>query len=247
MYWNLGPRVQRNNYNAEYSDRSDAARLGDVAHSQRTNARDVDNVCVKSTTEGESTLLPMLPSLAGSGEVTRWNCAGVFDAGNTVSDSTLGSRTDQSTARILETRRAGRAILTTGVAFMMKSFERRSRRGNRRRKRLMGIQSSGHARPDNQDYKTGFVGYTGLLAVFGWLDNQTKLGLSGAQAALPIWTEFMKNATASMPVTDFVAPPIPRTDGEDAPKGKCGPDNRDSEPGGEVCPPSPPKPSTEKL
>ena len=36
-------------------------------------------------------------------------------------------------------------------------------------------------------------------------DNQSKVGLSGAQAALPIWTEFMKNATASMPVTDFVA------------------------------------------
>jgi hypothetical protein len=59
----------------------------------------------------------------------------------------------------------------------------------------------------------------------------------------------MKNATANMPVTDFVAPPIPRTDGEDAPKGKCGPDNRDSEPGGEVCPPPPVpiKQSAEKL
>jgi penicillin-binding protein 1B len=38
-------------------------------------------------------------------------------------------------------------------------------------------------------------------------DNQSKLGLSGAQAALPIWTDFMKRATAAMPVTDFPLPP----------------------------------------
>jgi membrane carboxypeptidase/penicillin-binding protein len=42
--------------------------------------------------------------------------------------------------------------------------------------------------------------------------------LSGAEAALQIWTEFMKNATASMPITEFPVP-IERMDSEDA---KCG-------------------------
>jgi penicillin-binding protein 1B len=60
------------------------------------------------------------------------------------------------------------------------------------------------------DYKDAwFVGYTPDLLAVVWVgfDNQTKLGLSGAQAALPIWTEFMKRATAGTPVVDFVPPP----------------------------------------
>jgi membrane carboxypeptidase/penicillin-binding protein len=60
------------------------------------------------------------------------------------------------------------------------------------------------------DYKDAwFVGYTPDLLAVVWVgfDNQSKLGLSGAQAALPIWTEFMKQATAGTPVTDFVPPP----------------------------------------
>ena len=54
-----------------------------------------------------------------------------------------------------------------------------------------------------------FVGYTPDLLAVVWVgfDNQSKLGLSGAQAALPIWTEFMKRATAGMPVSDFIPPP----------------------------------------
>jgi membrane peptidoglycan carboxypeptidase len=60
------------------------------------------------------------------------------------------------------------------------------------------------------DFKDAwFVGYTPDLLAVVWVgfDGQSKLGLSGAQAALPIWTEFMKRATAGMPVTDFVPPP----------------------------------------
>jgi penicillin-binding protein 1A len=60
------------------------------------------------------------------------------------------------------------------------------------------------------DFKDAwFVGYTPELLAVVWVgfDNQSKLGLSGAQAALPIWTDFMKRATEGMPVTDFIPPP----------------------------------------
>ena len=60
------------------------------------------------------------------------------------------------------------------------------------------------------DYKDAwFVGYTPELLAVVWVgyDGPAKIGLPGAEAALPIWTEFMKAATARMPVTDFVAPP----------------------------------------
>jgi penicillin-binding protein 1A len=78
------------------------------------------------------------------------------------------------------------------------------------------------------DYKDAwFVGYTPDLLAVVWVgfDGPSKLNLSGAEAALPIWTDFMKSATASMPVTDFVAPAPPP--GEEVPGNNCppGPDN----------------------
>jgi penicillin-binding protein 1B len=78
------------------------------------------------------------------------------------------------------------------------------------------------------DYKDAwFVGYTPDLLAVVWVgfDGPRKIGLSGAEAALPIWTEFMKNATASMPITEFPLP-IGRTDSED---GKCAPVMREGE------------------
>jgi penicillin-binding protein 1B len=79
-----------------------------------------------------------------------------------------------------------------------------------------GARSQGFTRPaagktgtTNDTKDAWFVGYTPDLLAVVWVgfDNQSKLGLSGSQAALPIWTEFMKRATAGTPVTDFMAPP----------------------------------------
>jgi membrane carboxypeptidase/penicillin-binding protein len=53
-----------------------------------------------------------------------------------------------------------------------------------------------------------FVGFTPELLTVVWvgLDNNQPLGLSGAQAALPIWTTFMKNAVAGRASSSFAAP-----------------------------------------
>jgi penicillin-binding protein 1B len=53
-----------------------------------------------------------------------------------------------------------------------------------------------------------FVGFTPELLTVVWVgfdDNQV-LGLSGSQAALPIWTQFMKNALAGRASVPFEAP-----------------------------------------
>src|SRR5215813_8153330 len=54
-----------------------------------------------------------------------------------------------------------------------------------------------------------FVGYTPDLLTVVWVgfDIRESLGLSGGQAALPIWTDFMKRATVGHPVTEFTPPP----------------------------------------
>ena len=59
------------------------------------------------------------------------------------------------------------------------------------------------------DYKDAwFVGYTpDLLAVVCvGFDGQSKLNLSGSEAALPIWTEFMKTALAGHANREFEPP-----------------------------------------
>jgi penicillin-binding protein 1A len=96
------------------------------------------------------------------------------------------------------------------------------------------------------DYKDAwFVGYTPELLAVVWVgyDGPAKIGLSGSEAALPIWTEFMKTATANMPVTDFVPPPALRSETpEEAPTEKCGSSTREGEPPGGPCP-APTKPA----
>jgi penicillin-binding protein 1B len=54
-----------------------------------------------------------------------------------------------------------------------------------------------------------FAGYTPDLVTVVWVgfDQERALGLTGSGAALPIWAEFMKMATAGYPGTPFRPPP----------------------------------------
>ena len=78
-----------------------------------------------------------------------------------------------------------------------------------------GIQAKALNRPaggktgTTQDYTDAwFIGFTPQLTAGVWVgfdDKQISLGKkeTGARAALPIWLEFMQNASAGMPVLDF--------------------------------------------
>ncbi len=60
------------------------------------------------------------------------------------------------------------------------------------------------------DYRDAwFVGYTPELLALSWVgyDNNRPTGLSGSSGALPIWTQFMKKATAGKHYPDFTATP----------------------------------------
>ncbi|MGE5176667.1 MAG: PBP1A family penicillin-binding protein [Hyphomicrobiales bacterium] len=54
-----------------------------------------------------------------------------------------------------------------------------------------------------------FVGFTPQLACGVWVgcDRNRRLGLTGTQAAVPIWTRFMTAAHKGLPLQDFEAPP----------------------------------------
>jgi penicillin-binding protein 1B len=79
-----------------------------------------------------------------------------------------------------------------------------------------GVRARGFTRPaagktgTTNDYRDAwFVGFTPDLLAVVWVgfDEKRPLNLAGAEAALPIWTEFMKAATAGRPANPFVAPP----------------------------------------
>lgn len=81
--------------------------------------------------------------------------------------------------------------------------------GKEIRKRGFALPAAGKTGTTNDYGDAWFVGYTPDLVVVVWVgfDHRASLDLSGGQAALPIWTEFMKKATDGRPATCFVPPP----------------------------------------
>jgi len=70
------------------------------------------------------------------------------------------------------------------------------------------LDAAGKSGTTNDLRDAWFVGFTPELLTVVWVgfDDNSVLGLSGTQAALPIWTEFMKRALAGQPSRAFEAP-----------------------------------------
>jgi penicillin-binding protein 1B len=71
------------------------------------------------------------------------------------------------------------------------------------------VDAAGKTGTTNDQRDAWFIGFTPelLTAVWVGLDGNQPLGLTGSQAALPIWTSFMKRALAGHGDRRFVAPP----------------------------------------
>ena len=175
---------------------------------------------------GIQSSLPAVPSLAlGAAEVTPLEVAVAYStlANGGVRPRPLAVRNviDQNT-KVLEKRDVrSEQVISPQLAFIMNDLLKGVLdRGTGAMARRLGFTrpAAGKTGTTN-DYKDAwFVGYTPDLLAVVWVgfDGPSKLNLSGAEAALPIWTDFMKSATATMPATDFVAPaPVPGS--EEAP------------------------------
>ena len=161
--------------------------------------------------------LPAFPSVAlGAAEVTPLEVGMAFStlANGGVRTQPLAVKQiiDQE-SRVLEKRDIQvEKVLTPQLAFMMNFMMKGVLdRGSGRSARQLGFNrpAAGKTGTTNDTKDAWFVGYTPELLAVVWVgfDNGSKLGLSGAQAAVPIWTDFMKKATAGAPVTDFAPPP----------------------------------------
>jgi membrane carboxypeptidase/penicillin-binding protein len=70
------------------------------------------------------------------------------------------------------------------------------------------LDAAGKTGTTNDLRDAWFIGFTPELLTVVWVgfDDNKPIGLSGAQAALPIWTAFMKNALAGRQSPSFEAP-----------------------------------------
>ena len=161
--------------------------------------------------------LPLIPSLAlGAVEVTPLEIARAYSTlanGGVRTNPLAVKQVIDQRSQVLEKRNVRvKKVISPRVAFMMNHLlkgvlDRGTGRGARRRG--FNRPAAGKTGTTNDTRDAWFAGYTPDLLAVVWVgfDRQSEIGLTGAQAALPIWTEFMKKAAAGSPLTDFIPPP----------------------------------------
>jgi membrane carboxypeptidase/penicillin-binding protein len=102
--------------------------------------------------------------------------------------------------------------ISAQLAYMMQfMLEQVINHGTGAAARSMGFRrpAAGKTGTTNDAADAWFAGFTPNLLTVVWtgFDQKEVLGLTGAQASLPAWTNFMKAATASRPPVNFVPPP----------------------------------------
>lgn len=180
----------------------------------------IDQVAATARAMGIQTPLKKVPSLAlGTSEVIPLEVATAYatiaNGGMRVEPQTIKEVVDLH-GQILERRSLEMTpALTPQHAYLLTYLLQ----GVVEHGTAKGVRSMGFDRPvagktgTTSDYKDAwFIGFIpDLLAVvwtgFDQVSDGGTLRLTGAQAALPIWTDFMKRTLTGLPVSEFVAPP----------------------------------------
>jgi len=103
-------------------------------------------------------------------------------------------------------------VLQPATAYLVTNFlEGVLERGTARSARTAGFhwRAAGKTGTTDDSRDAWFAGYTPDLLVVVWVgyDDNQPLGLTGAQAALPIWVDFMKEVLVGRPSQEFLPPP----------------------------------------
>ena len=161
--------------------------------------------------------LPAYPSIVLGGiEVTPMQIAQAYsilaDYGLDVQSYAVTAVVDQSGKVIEGHELQARQVLTPQLAYMMDFMLEQvidHGTGEGARKRGFKRPAAGKTGTTNDSKDAWFVGFTPNLLAVVWtgFDQKEELGLTGAEASLPAWTDFMKAATASRPPLDFAPPP----------------------------------------
>jgi penicillin-binding protein 1A len=178
----------------------------------------VDQAIATARRLGISSPLPPVLSLAlGTGEVSLLELTSAYSAfanRGIYSAAYVIERVEDQTGKVLTAHEpTTREALDEEVAFLVSDMMRTAvERGTGRTARQMGLTSEAAGKTGTTDDYTDawFVGYSANLLAGAWVGFDMKIpigpGMTGATAALPIWTGIMKAAEAVDPPGSF---PIP--------------------------------------
>lgn len=165
---------------------------------------------------GIKTKLPLVPSLAlGSNEVTMIDIAtayAVLANGGTQSIPLSIKHVVSPDGKILEQRPIKiKKIIPDDISYLITyALQGTIDRGTARGLRMMNFsQPAAGKTGTTSDYVDAwFAGYTPNLLAVSWVgfDRKRPLGLTGAQAAMPMWGYFMKKAARMLPPSQFLIP-----------------------------------------
>jgi len=163
--------------------------------------------------------LPMpdsYPSMAlGTFEATPLQLAAAYGAfangGRLIEPTVFAGAVDNTGEPSLQPTFASRQVISPGTAYMITdALEDVIKRGTARRAKdsLGKIAIAGKTGTSRDGW---FVGYTPNVVCAVWIgfDDNAQLGMTGAEAALPAWVDFMKSAVAIRPSlggTSFTRP-----------------------------------------
>jgi penicillin-binding protein 1B len=165
---------------------------------------------------GIKTKLPPLPSIAlGSSEVTMSDIAtayAVLANGGTHSTPLSIKHVVSPDGKVLEQRPIKiKKIIPDDISYLITyALQGAIDRGTARGLRMMNFsQTAAGKTGTTSDYMDAwFAGYTPNLLAVSWVgfDRKRPLGLTGPQAAMPMWGHFMKKAARMLPVSQFLVP-----------------------------------------
>jgi penicillin-binding protein 1B len=177
----------------------------------------LDRIVATARSAGITSRLAPVPALAlGAFEVTPLELAGAYlpFANGGQRDTPSGVRAViDGDGDAVEPERADRVpVLSPAEAYVMTSLLRgviETGTATEARRFDLPLPIAGKTGTTNDGRDAWFVGYSPTLLTLVWVgfDSGEAHGLSGAEAALPIWADFMKQALETYPAADFAVPP----------------------------------------
>lgn len=209
------PRNYENEYDGEITFRRALALSRNVAAVKVADATGFDRVAALWRRVGQGSPARPYPSIAlGAFEGTPLEIAAAFTLfanGGALRPLQGIARIDQEGRSTVpaagESRRVAREDSTFLVLNMMRSVLNEGT-GAGARAAGFAADAAGKSGTTNDLRDAWFVGLTPELLTVVWvgLDDNQPLGLSGTQAALPIWTAFMKRAVGNRRGSEFAVP-----------------------------------------
>jgi penicillin-binding protein 1A len=151
----------------------------------------------------------------GSSEVTLLEMVRAFDVfatGGQLYDPIFITKITDSAGNVIEDRRPSHSeVLSPETSYLITSILKSViERGTGHRAKALARPAAGKTGTTNDQMDAWFIGYTPELVAGAWVgfDEKKTLGKeeTGGRAAVPIWLEFMQEATDKMPISDFAVP-----------------------------------------